>query len=381
MLKEISLYIHIPFCLGKCYYCDFPSFCHIDDETKNRYITILIKELESWKEKLPDYQLKSVFMGGGTPTVLPNHEMDRILNALFSGFRLKNDLEFSIEGNPGTVNKEKLAFYHSSGINRLSIGLQAWQDSLLKKIGRIHNRDTFIKNYYMAREIGFQNINIDLMFSLPDQTMGQWMETLKEVTALSPDHISAYSLKIEETTPFYQAVLEDRLKLPSEDIDRDMYHWTIDFLKSLGYEHYEISNFAKEGKSCIHNVVYWNNDEYIGIGLGAHSSFRRTRFSNTLDINDYIEGMKEKNSAEIDRVVISVEDEMAETMFLGLRLLNGICMDRFEKRFGKDLLFMYRRQITDLIEKGLLETDGKRIRLTRKGIDLSNQVFIAFLPE
>ncbi|QEK12372.1 oxygen-independent coproporphyrinogen III oxidase [Crassaminicella thermophila] len=376
-MKEIGMYIHIPFCAQKCLYCDFCSFS-ATEEMISKYIDALIKEMKIYEEKLRKCKIKSIFIGGGTPSIISINKMDKIINGIHSNFNLKEDLEFSIESNPGTLNKEKISYYLNHNINRLSIGLQAWQDFLLKKLGRVHNSKEFVRNYLLAREIGFKNINIDIMFALPNQSINHWQETLRNVVTLKPEHISAYSLKIEEGTVFNQLYKKGELHLPDEEKDRKMYHFTIDYLLENGYKHYEISNFAKEGQECIHNKIYWENEEYIGLGLGAHSYLNKIRYSNTTDLKDYIENIDKKNIC-VHKEEISIKDEIAETMFLGLRMMKGISIKKFTKKFGISPLKVYSNEICDLKEKGLLQVDDQVIRLTRKGIDLSNHVFVAFL--
>jgi oxygen-independent coproporphyrinogen-3 oxidase len=370
----------MPFCLQKCYYCDFASFAGAEGKI-NEYIDGLIVELDAWKLKLEAYKIKSVFIGGGTPTIVPICEMDRLLEHLYRNFTFKENIEFSIEGNPGTFDKEKLAFYKSGGINRMSIGFQAWQDELLRSLGRIHSQGQFVENYHLAREAGFENINVDLMFGLPDQTMDQWKETLQRIVELRPDHISAYSLKIEDGTRFGSLYDQGLLKLPTEVLDRAMYEHAIGFLKVNNYKQYEISNFAQEGKESIHNKIYWNNEEYVGIGLNAHSYLHKHRFSNTGNLGDYIDQMKNHGKGIIEDIPLSQEDEMGETMFLGLRMMTGISIQSFQQRFGIDPMVKYDKKISKMMVLGLIEVDETSIRLSRKGIDLSNQVFMEFLPD
>ncbi|MFT9493751.1 radical SAM family heme chaperone HemW [Anaerosolibacter sp.] len=379
-MKELGLYIHMPFCSQKCHYCDFVSFAGAEGKIKD-YMDGLIVELDPWKLKLEDYKIQSVFIGGGTPTIVPIQEMDRLLEHLYRNFTFNDNTEFSIEGNPGTFDKEKLDFYKASGINRMSIGFQAWQDKLLSSLGRVHSQKQFIKNYRLAREAGFENINVDLMFGLPNQTMDQWKETLQRIVELCPDHISAYSLKIEEGTRFGNLYDQGLLNSPTEELDRAMYEYVIGFLKANKYNHYEISNFAQEGKACIHNKIYWNNEEYVGIGLNAHSYLNKHRFSNTGNLDAYIAQMKIHGEAMIENIPVSQEDEMAETMFLGLRMMRGISIQGFQQRFGINPVMKYEKKIKKMMALGLIEVDEKCIRLSRKGIDLSNQVFMEFLPD
>ncbi|QZY56537.1 radical SAM family heme chaperone HemW [Crassaminicella profunda] len=379
-MREIGLYIHIPFCKQKCFYCDFCSFSNREKEI-SEYMDALREEMKSWEEKLKGCKIKSIFIGGGTPSIIPIKEMDKILETIHSNFHINKKLEFSIESNPGTINKDNLNYYLKNNINRLSMGLQAWQNDHLKSLGRIHNKEEFLKNFLLAREIGFENINIDLMFGLPNQTLNQWEETLYNVIQLNPEHISSYSLKIEENTEFYRLYEKGILKLPSEELDRRMYHFAMDYLLDYGYKHYEISNFAKEEKECIHNKIYWNNEEYIGFGLGAHSYFNKNRFSNTMIMEKYINNIHKKLSPCEGKESISRKDEIAETMFLGLRMMRGINIKEFKERFGCTPFKIYSEEILKFKKLGLLSTDDQYIRLTRRGIDLSNQVFVSFLPD
>ena len=345
------------------------------------YVDGLILESQAWKQRLEAYKIKSVFIGGGTPTIVAIPEMDRLLAHLYKVFPMNKEIEFSIEGNPGTFNKEKLDFYRASGMNRMSIGLQAWQEELLTVLGRVHDQGQFVDNYCLAREAGFSNINVDLMFGLPNQTLEHWQETLENIIDLEPEHISAYSLKVEEGTKFGTLYDRGMLNLPTEELDRSMYDHTIEFLRANQYDHYEISNFAQKGKECVHNKIYWNNEEYIGLGLNAHSYLNKHRFSNTGNFDDYIERMKSERDIIMEDNPVSQMDEMAETMFLGLRMMSGISIQKFQQRFGISPMIQYQKQIKKMVALGLIEIDEKSIRLSRKGIDLSNQVFMEFLPD
>ncbi|MBB6217941.1 oxygen-independent coproporphyrinogen-3 oxidase [Anaerosolibacter carboniphilus] len=379
-MKELGLYIHMPFCLRKCHYCDFASFAGEEGRIKN-YVDGLIVESGAWKQKLEGYKIKSIFIGGGTPTIVPIGEMNRLLEQLYKIFSIKKEIEFSIEGNPGTFDKEKLDFYRASGVNRMSIGFQAWQEELLAVLGRVHDQRQFVENYFLAREAGINNINVDLMFGLPGQTMDHWQETLQRIVELEPDHISAYSLKVEEGTKF--GILYDKgmLSLPTEELDRAMYDYAIEFLKTNKYGHYEISNFAQKGKECIHNKIYWNNEEYIGLGLNAHSYFNKYRFSNIGNLDGYIQKTEIGGDVIIENIPVSLADEMAETMFLGLRMTVGVSIQKFQQRFGISPIVQYEKKIRKMISLGLIEVNEKSVRLSRKGIDLSNQVFMEFLPD
>ncbi|SHJ46091.1 oxygen-independent coproporphyrinogen-3 oxidase [Geosporobacter subterraneus DSM 17957] len=379
-MKEIGMYIHIPFCKQKCAYCDFPSFEGREAELDD-YVAALLVELKEWYIPLKDYQIKSVFLGGGTPSLLSISQLNAILEGIYRWFSLKSAAEISIEANPGTLDRVKLEYYHHHGINRLSIGLQAWQNQLLKVLGRIHTQQEFIDNYYAARAAGFKNISVDLMFGLPDQTFEDWKETLHQVLQLKPDHVSAYSLKIEEGTPFDRLYGQGKLILPEEDLERDMYHYALDLLEQHKYRHYEISNFALADKESTHNKIYWNNEEYIGLGVGAHSFLNKVRFSNVVDIRQYNERLQRQKSPVVERHQISVEEEISETIFLGLRMMEGIDRNQFLRRFQVDPMVKYKNQILEFTGQGLLVINGDRLCLTKKGIDVSNRVFASFLPE
>ncbi|KRQ86786.1 Oxygen-independent coproporphyrinogen-III oxidase 1 [Caloramator mitchellensis] len=364
---ERVLYVHVPYCKRKCLYCDFYSIT--DFTSQDIYIDALLKEID----RIEEIKLKSIFIGGGTPTVLSNFNLERLLKRL-SKF---SAAEFTIEANPGTVDIEKLLILKDNGVNRLSFGLQTVQDRLLERLGRIHSFEEFLKNFELARKIGFNNINVDLMFDIPGQTLEDWKETLKRITDLRPEHISCYSLIIEEGTQFYDLFEKGQLDIADEDIDRSMYHFAIDFLKEKGYEHYEISNFSYLGFECIHNLTYWNEEEYYGVGAAAHSFIDHYRYSNAADIKRYIQDV-EKNIYE-DKTFISTEEEMSEFMFLGLRKIQGVSKKVFTQRFNKDIINVYGNVLEELIKKELVIDDGKYIKLTTKGLDVANYVFEKFI--
>lgn len=357
----ISLYIHIPFCKSKCKYCDFLSFPK--SEYVNAYKEALLKEINAFD---CNDTVKSIFIGGGTPSLIDSSIIAEIMESL-GKFHITKNAEITIEANPGTLTDNKLKTYRENGINRISMGLQTWQDSLLKTLGRIHTREEFLKNYYLTSKY-FDNINIDLMFSLPDQTFEMWLETLENVTALKPKHISAYSLIIEEGTPFY----EMDLNLPDEETDRKMYHSAIKYLADKGYRQYEISNFAHPGYESIHNTVYWQRGNYKGFGLGAASLIDNVRYKNTEDINDYIRGI-----TITEEEVLTKEDAMAEFMFLGLRMKEGISLSRFSDEFGIDPLKKYKSVINKY--SGYIIINGDRLYLTTEGLDISNMIFTDML--
>lgn len=373
-MKEISLYIHIPFCKQRCFYCDFPTFSGKERFRKD-YIEALVKEIE---EKCSDYLIKTIFIGGGTPSYLEENELEKLLITV-SKLNLSDKLEYSMECNPGTVNEEKLKIMKKYGVNRISFGLQSCNDNLLKKIGRIHTFDEFLENYNLARKVGFNNINVDLMYGLPNLTIKDWENTLERICDLKPEHISAYSLIIEEGTAFHNLYEKNILKLPSEEDERVMDKLTKEILKANGYHQYEISNFALEGKECEHNKVYWSLKEYIGVGSASSSYIDGSRFSNTTNINDYIEKINNNVSVVIDKYENSIKDEMEEFVFMGLRMISGIDLLRFKKKFGIDINSIYKEVIEKNIKDGLLVVKEDKMFLTAKGMELSNSVMSDFI--
>ena len=373
-MKEISLYIHIPFCKQRCFYCDFPTFAG-KEKFREDYIKALVKEIE---EKCSDYLIKTIFIGGGTPSYLEENELEKLLITV-SKLNLSSKLEYSMECNPGTVNENKLKIMKKYGINRISFGLQSCNDNLLKKIGRIHTLEEFLENYNLARKVGFDNINVDLMYGLPNLTIKDWKKTLEKICELKPEHISAYSLIIEEGTAFYKLYEKDKLELPSEDEERIMDKITKDILKANGYHQYEISNFALDGKECEHNKVYWSLDEYIGVGSASSSYIDGYRFANTSNINDYIEKISSNVSVVIDKYENSIEDEMEEFVFMGLRMVSGIDLLKFKKKFGVDINSIYKEVIEKNIKDRLLVVEENKMFLTTKGMELSNSVMSDFI--
>lgn len=373
MEKGAALYIHTPFCRQKCLYCDFPSFAK-KENLMLEYVTALCKEIETIVHK----KIKTIFIGGGTPTYL-SLECFEMLNRSISKLDKGSDLEFTVEGNPDSFSREKLEFLKTMGVNRLSIGLQAWQDELLKKLGRVHSLEQFKKAFECAREIGFNNINIDLMFGLPGQKLEDWNNTLQEVMALNPEHISCYSLIVEEGTPFCQLESLGGLNLPDEETEREMYKIAVGTLKQNGYFQYEISNFAKAGCECKHNLTYWNLQNYMGCGSAAHSYVDGLRYRNTEDIEKYIYMLENESSAIVEEHVNSLEDDMEEFMFMGLRKTEGIDEKEFEERFKKNIRLVYGTVIDKFIGRKLLLQSGSRIFLSSKGIELSNQVMCEFI--
>ncbi|MGI6585971.1 MAG: oxygen-independent coproporphyrinogen III oxidase [Gracilibacteraceae bacterium] len=373
-MKEVGLYIHIPFCRSKCLYCDFNSFPYREDDAA-AYTEALLRELYAYQERY-GFMYKTVFIGGGTPTVINYMLVGKIIEKLAP--RVKAGAEISIESNPGTVTLDTLKYYRSLGINRLSIGLQAWQEGLLRELGRIHTQEDFLNAYYWARKSGFNNISIDLIFALPNQTSDMWKETLDKVISLGVDHISCYSLMLEEGTRLYELYKEGKVQLPDEELDREMYGMAVDILDYSGYSQYEISNFARRGMECKHNLIYWRNEEYIGIGAGSHSKLEGVRFWNYKDINRYIDLVTEGKLPVEGQEELSSGEDMWETIFLALRLNEGLDLAGFAGKYGVDFEAKYGSRIKKLEDQGLVFIESGRLKLTDKGRDLSNSVFIEF---
>ncbi len=373
MKRKIRLYVHMPFCVQKCLYCDFLSW-HDSRENQARYVQALCREIRACQGRYPA-RVSSLFFGGGTPSVLEPGHMAEIMEALAEVFSFEPDSEMSIEANPGTVNLEKLRTYEKIGLNRISFGLQSAHNEELKALGRIHTWEEFLESYDLARQAGFDNINVDLMSGIPDQTLASWQKTLSRVLELAPEHVSAYSLIVEEGTPFAQR----KLNLPEEEEERRMYEMTAEMLGSQGYRQYEISNYALPQRECAHNMGYWMRDDYLGLGLGAASLFDNQRWNNTDSMEEYLEKSERPEEIQVCREKLSVREQMEETMFLGLRMTEGIERERFQEEFGISVEEVYGEAVRRLEGLGLLQADGGRIYLTRKGISLSNQVFVEFL--
>jgi len=373
-MKEISLYIHIPFCKQKCLYCDFPSYSG-KERLMNEYIDELNKEI---LKKAQKYSINSIFIGGGTPSYLNDSSLQSLLSTI-NKLNLKENLEFTVECNPGTLNKKNLNIMKKYNVNRISMGLQSTKNSILKEIGRIHSYEEFKDNYFLAKDIGFDNINIDLMFGLPNQTLEDWKESLEEIAKLEPAHISAYSLIIEEGTHFYNLYEEDKLNLPNEEIERLMYLSTKDILNKYGYHQYEISNFAKIDKECFHNKVYWKCNEYLGLGVSSSSFIDEKRIKNIDDIEEYI-GKVNKDQNVIEEIHVNdINDDMEEFVFMGLRMIEGININEFKNRFNKDICEVYGDIIEKNIKKELLICNSEKLFLSSRGIEISNYVMSDFI--
>ncbi|UBK28474.1 radical SAM family heme chaperone HemW [Clostridium perfringens] len=376
-MDKISLYIHIPFCAQKCLYCDFPSFAR-KDHLRKAYIEALNKEIINLREKHNNLEINTIFIGGGTPSVLESNELECLLKEI-AKLNMAKDIEYSMECNPGNLTEEKLEVMKKYGVNRISMGLQAKQDNLLKGLGRIHNYKTFKENFLLAKKVGFNNINVDLMFGLPNQRLNEWEETLREIISLEPAHISAYSLIIEEGTAFYNLYENDKLKLPTEEEERKMYHLAKKILEENGFNQYEISNYAKEGKECRHNLAYWNMDNWIGVGSASASYMDGKRIKNISSVEEYINSINEKGEAIEEIINNSKNDNMEEFMFMGLRKINGIDENEFKNRFSMNINNVYGEIINKYIDEGLLIRESGRIFLSEKGIEISNVIMADFL--
>ncbi|MCI9050736.1 MAG: oxygen-independent coproporphyrinogen III oxidase [Lachnospiraceae bacterium] len=381
--KNLGIYLHIPFCMKKCHYCDFLS-APADENTKERYIEALKKEIFLYREDLKENIISTIFLGGGTPSLLKEKQIKEILDAIFETYFIKKGAEITIEANPETLTKEKLKIYKEAGINRLSIGLQSTEEEQLKRLGRIHTYEKFLESYTLAREVGFENINVDLMSALPFQTKEEWEETLRKIVNLNPkpEHISAYSLIIEEGTKFFK--IKEQLSFPDEEEDRQMYWKTKEFLEREGYHRYEISNYALPEKESRHNQTYWTLGEYLGLGLGAASYWNGSRFKNTENLQEYFaffenNMIKELSELQKEVHILSKEEKMEEFMFLGLRRMKGISEKRFLNLFQKDIMEVYREKIEKGVQIGVLWRKDGRIGLTERGIDISNMVLTEFL--
>ena len=374
--KEIGVYVHIPFCKQKCYYCDFISYCNKDNLIED-YIKAVKKEIRMQNIQS---QITTVYIGGGTPSYIDSKYIVEIIDEIKKK-NLSKRPEITIEVNPGTVTKEKLKDYRKCGINRLSIGLQSTQDEILKEIGRIHNFEQFLETYQMARKVGFKNINVDLILGIPNQRIKDLKESLEKIIELQPEHISVYSLIVEDGTPIANKIEKGELELPDEDTERNMYWYVKNTLELNGYTHYEISNFAKKGRESKHNMNCWNQNQYFGFGVAAHSYRDITRYSNTEIIEEYIKNvMSEK--LDRNRIIHEIQKEYdaeKEYMLLGLRKIAGVNISKFKLKFGDNPIYLFRNELKKLTDEGLIIVDEDFIRLTNKGIDLANLVWEEFV--
>ncbi|MCR4585247.1 MAG: radical SAM family heme chaperone HemW [Lachnospiraceae bacterium] len=376
MKKPLSLYIHIPYCVRKCAYCDFLSFsCGEREAEIAGYVGRLIREIAENACKYVDREVISIFIGGGTPSVIKADYIADILGCIKEKYRVSDEAEISMEANPGTLDREKLMIYRKAGVNRLSIGCQSVHDDELKCLGRIHSFEDFIRCYDMARECGFENINVDLMAGLPGSDEKKLEKSLRTVAEMGPEHISVYDLIIEEGTPFHARYGgKGAAQLPDEETDRKMYHMTASVLKEYGLERYEISNYAKPGYECRHNLVYWNREDYLGLGLNAASCVDNVRWKNTSDMSKYMKGGEIRE----EREELSINEQKFETMMLGLRLIRGVSIQEYRNRYGADLYEEYGEHIAKMKEYGLLTEGAGFLRLTEAGLDVADAVIEGF---
>ncbi|HET9476407.1 MAG TPA: radical SAM family heme chaperone HemW [Dehalococcoidia bacterium] len=393
--QPLSLYLHIPFCSLKCAYCDFNSYAGLE-ELIRPYDDALIEEIRLWGEAVRGRPVTTAFFGGGTPSLLPLPEIERIMSALRDAFALQPDAEISLEANPGTVDLPYLRGLLAAGINRLSFGVQSFHDDELRALDRIHSAAEAVEGYRWAREAGFQRVNLDFIYGLVGQSIERWQSTLEQAVALDPDHLSLYALTVEEGTKLAYDVDTGRVPEPDPDVQAEMYEWAMERLDRAGYRQYEISNWALPGQECRHNLVYWRNGDWIGLGAGAHSHLAGHRFANVYSPKQYVERMAKADGVDpalptaallkamphvslVERQ--SGEASMADTAILGLRLNEGLDMPAFEARFGKSLDATYGPAITELSALGLLERENGRLRLTPRGRLLANEVFVRLLPD
>lgn len=380
--NEIGIYIHIPFCMKKCFYCDFVSYANKEDMIE-KYIKALEKEIKIKAEENKLLKINTIYIGGGTPSFIDSKHIVYIINAIKESFNVKENAEITIEVNPGTVTKNKLEDYIKCGINRISIGLQTTNNELLKQIGRIHTYEQFLETYNLIRMVGFNNINVDLMLALPNQTIKDLEDSLNKVIMLKPEHISVYSLILEEKTKLYDLVESGKLELLDESIERNMYWKVKNILEQNGYKHYEISNFAKQGYESKHNLNCWNQEEYLGMGVAAHSYLNNKRYSNTENLEQYINKLLDEEGIKNDIVTVheeqTLEDKQKEYMLLGLRKIEGVKISDFKNKFVQNPIYIFRKELDKLVKEDLIQVEDNNIKLTKKGLDLANLVFEEFV--
>lgn len=377
-MKKTSLYIHIPFCESKCYYCDFLSFKK-DSINIKRYIDNIILELSLYREKLNKHRIHSIFIGGGTPSCIDGEHIHRILKYIEDNFNLQELVETTIEVNPGTLDRKKVEIYKAAGIDRVSMGMQSFDKDILKSIGRIHDTDDFYNSYNLLIDAGIYNINVDLILGLPGQRKENIINDLNKLTALGIKHISYYGLILEDGTKLKKMYLNNEISIPEEDLEREMYHSAVEFLKEKGYKHYEISNFSLPGFHCRHNMMYWNINPYVGVGLGSHSNIDDKRYWNEDDMIKYNESLKQKKLPIKGEEKIDLNTQISEYSIMGLRLIDGIDIEEFRDRFDLNFKDLYGKAIDKHIKDGLLLEDKSRIYLSSKGLDLANMVEVDFI--
>lgn len=372
-----GLYIHIPFCDHICTYCDFPKLL-TKGQRHEEYIGALLMELEMYRQEVGFEQLQSIFIGGGTPTALSVEQLQPLFDYLHQFINFDQIVEFSIEANPENLTLEKIQYLISQGVSRFSLGVQTFHETLLKRIGRKHQASEVIQAIRNLKQCGIQNINLDLIYAIPGQTIDQLKSDLDQAIALEVEHISAYSLIVEEHTQLYLAYMRDQIKLTDNEIEAQMYEVVMDKLTQNGFKHYEISNYAKSRPS-LHNQWYWKNESYIGTGLGAHGYVLGHRYQNTRSINTYIELLQKKEKPVIESHLVTKQEQIEEEMFLGLRLLEGLNIDRVNEKYQLNLIELYQKALNDLLDKGFLEIKGQNLRLTKQGLLMANDVFEQFL--
>ena len=383
-MNPLSLYIHIPFCVSKCAYCDFVSY-RIGTLEKNEgikaYIDALKTEIQQFASILMSHEIKTIYFGGGTPSAIDGAYIHDLIDTIKSYAAISEDVEITVEINPGTLNKEKINHYLASGVNRISMGLQTTNDRLLTSIGRIHSTNDFITTYNAIREAGFRNVSLDLMFGLPGQTLGDIDKALRLVETLKPEHVSAYGLKIEEGTPLYFSYEAGKIELPDEETERMMYHNIVRGLSELGINQYELSNFAKPGYESKHNLTYWKNMPYLGFGVSSHSKINQTRTANISEIKDYVEHLIRGKSILTDSDFIDPSEDLFETIILGLRLNSGLRIMEINTKYEIDFFERYRSVLDKLRDEQLIELGEEEVKLTDLGRDLANQVFLQFMMD
>ncbi len=376
-----ALFVYIPFCRTLCTYCDFNVYAHLG-KLFEKYVEAVVLEIERAGANIPaPRRARSLAFGGGTPSILATHLIERVVKTARENFDLEPGAEITLEANPGTVDLGKLRMLRNSGVDRLSLGIQTFDDTQLKAFNRNHNSAQSREAFEQARRAGFENINLDLIFGLPAQTLEQWGETVVRAIEWGPEHLSLYGLQIEDGTALARQIARGRVQEPDPDLAADMFLLADEKLSAAGYEHYEISNYARPGHQSRHNLTYWLNEPYLGFGAGAHSSWQGRRYSNLLNPGEYIARIERGVAAIDSAVVITRELEIGETLMLGLRLEQGISFDRFRARFGEDVRELHRETIAQLKDWGLMEIDGERMRLTTRGRLVSNQVLWRFLPD
>ena len=376
MLKPLGLYIHIPFCVRKCFYCDFNSF-PCDGDMQERYIASFLREIDTIKDYAKEYYLDTIFIGGGTPSLLSEEQIQKLCNKIKVSFYIDDDVEWTIECNPGTVTLNKFRKYKELGINRVSMGVQSLDEAELKAIGRIHGLKEFMESYAAAKLAGFENINFDLIFSLPSQSVESFGDTAEKIMLYKPTHISAYSLQLEEGTTLYE--MQDSLEFPTEEENREMYEKAKSVFEENGYIQYEISNFAKPGFESKHNLKYWSQDEYLGLGLGASSYFENCRYDNPDTFDEYISFTENKKVLHLESTRLTREEQMSEFMFMGLRKIKGVSDMVFKERFNTSFFEVFGDVINKHINNGLLVREDEIICLSQKGLDLANTVMCDFV--